>query len=144
MMSRDPVEQFEKFLRHHGRNVTETRRKILRAVLSRRGHFDATDIWESLRHERVSIATVYRTLELLEEAGLVRKVRLGKAHAHYENVLAREDHGHLVCRSCGRVIEFELGRIRASLERAAAREEFALEKVHVQGIGLCPECSRGA
>jgi Fur family ferric uptake transcriptional regulator len=141
-MSQGPLEQFEKFLRHRGRNVTETRRKILRAVLSHRGHFDATDIWESLRRERVSIATVYRTLDLLEEAGFVRKVRLGKAHAHYENVLAREDHGHLVCRSCGRVIEFELGRIRASLERAATKEEFALEKVHIQGIGLCPECAQ--
>ena len=140
-MSRDPLEQFEKYLRHHGRNVTETRRKILRAVLAQKGHFDATDVWESLRRERVSIATVYRTLELLEEAGFIRKVRLGKAHAHYEQVLAREDHGHFVCRNCGRVIEFDLGRIRSSLEGAAEKEGFHLEKVHVQGAGLCRECS---
>lgn len=143
-MPQDPLVQFEKYLRHHGRNVTETRRKILRAVLAQKGHFDATDIWESLRRERVSIATVYRTLELLEEAGFIRKVRLGKAHAHYENVLTREDHGHLVCRNCGRVIEFELGKIRPALERAADREGFILEKAYVQGAGLCRECSGAA
>ncbi len=140
-MPQDPLTQFEKYLRHHGRNVTETRRKILRAVLAHTGHFDATDIWESLRKERVSIATVYRTLELLEEAGLIRKVRLGKAHAHYENVLAREDHGHFVCHRCGRVIEFDLNQIRPALERAAEKEGFFLEKAHVQGAGLCRECS---
>lgn len=140
-MSQDALEQFVKYLRHHGKNVTETRRKILRAVLAQKGHFDATDIWESLRGDRVSIATIYRTLELLEEAGFIRKVRLGKAHAYYEKVLAREDHGHLVCRNCGQVIEFDLEQIRASLEQAAEKKGFHLEKVHVQGAGLCKECS---
>lgn len=141
-MSRDELARFERYLKNHGRNVTETRRKILRAVLAQRGHFDATDVWESLRRDRVSIATVYRTLELLEQAGLIRKVRLGKSHAHYERVLTREDHGHLICRNCGRVIEFELGRMGSALARMAEGEGFVLEKVQVQGTGLCRECSR--
>ncbi len=142
-MKEDVLERFEDYLRRHGRNVTETRRKILQAVLSQKDHFDATDIWESLRNERVSIATVYRTLDLLEEAGLIRKVRLGKAHAHYENILAREDHGHLICEACGKVIEFKLGRIASEVERVAREHGFELKRIQVQGFGLCSECRRG-
>lgn len=134
------MERFENYLRRHGKNVTETRRKILRAVLAQKDHFDATDIWESLRKERVSIATIYRTLDLLEEAGLIRKIRLGKAHAHYENILAREDHGHFICEACGKVIEFELVKIRTEVERVAGKHDFDLKRIQVQGFGLCPEC----
>ncbi len=140
-MAKDPVQRFQEFLRRTGRNVTQARLKVLRAVLSHHGHFDASDIWASLRREHVSMATVYRTLELLEEAGLVRKVRLGDARAHYEHTLAGGDHGHLVCRNCGKVIEFPVERLRAILEESAAKYGFRVEKVLVQAVGLCDKCS---
>lgn len=138
-----PEELFEEFLRRQGFNVTETRRKIVRKVFSLHGHFDATELWDALRDDKVSIATIYRTLDLLERAGFVRRVSFGEAHAHYEHVLGRDDHGHLVCRRCGRVIEFESKRIKTLLEEIADRNEFVLQEAIVQGFGLCRDCREG-
>lgn len=141
-MAQDAWKRFEEFLRKRGKNVTRSRRKVLQAVLSQPGHFDATEIWEKLRRERVSIATVYRTLELLEEAGLIRKVRLGEAHAHYEHTLAGGEHGHLVCRNCGKVVEFELPGVRERVAGIAEEAGFTLEGIQIQVLGLCPDCRR--
>ena len=142
-MAAKPEELFEEFLRRQGLNVTETRRKIVRKVFSLHGHFDAAELWDALRDDKVSIATIYRTLELLEQAGFVRRVSFGEAHAHYEHVLGRDDHGHLVCRRCGKVIEFESRRIKLLLQEIADRNEFELQETIVQGFGLCRDCRRG-
>jgi len=140
MMAIQPEELFVEFLRRRGFNITGTRRKIVRKVFSLHGHFDAAELWEALRDDKVSIATVYRTLDLLERAGFVRRVSFGEAHAHYEHVLGRNDHGHLVCRSCSKVIEFESRRIKTLLQEIADRNEFDLQEAIVQGFGLCRDC----
>ena len=139
-MATQPEVLFEEFLRRRGFNVTDTRRKIVKKVFSLHGHFDAAELWEALRDEKVSMATVYRTLDLLEQAGFVRRVSFGEAHAHYEHVLGRDDHGHLVCRRCGKVIEFSGARIRTLLHEVADRNEFELQEAIVQGFGLCRDC----
>ncbi|MBC7098633.1 transcriptional repressor [Candidatus Bipolaricaulota bacterium] len=140
MMASQPEELFVEFLRQRGFNITGTRRKIVRKVFSMHGHFDASELWEALRDEKVSIATVYRTLDLLERAGLVRRVSLGEAHAHYEHVLGRNDHGHLVCSRCGKVIEFDSMRIRTLMSQIADENGFELRAATIQGFGLCRAC----
>ncbi|MGC9529780.1 MAG: Fur family transcriptional regulator [Candidatus Bipolaricaulaceae bacterium] len=140
MTTKPPVELFEAYLRARGHNVTKTRRRIVQAVFSLHGHFDAAELWQALRDQKVSMATVYRTLDLLEQAGFVRRVSFGEAHAHYEHVLERDDHGHLVCRRCGEVVEFSGARIRDLLADVAARHDFQLQEGVVQGFGLCRRC----
>ncbi|MBP7726783.1 MAG: transcriptional repressor [Candidatus Bipolaricaulis sp.] len=134
------VNMFETFLRRRGLHVTRSRRAVVEAVFALPAHFEAADLWAALRGVVSSAATVYRTLELLEEAGLVRRVSFGEAHAHYEHVLGREDHGHLVCRRCGRVVEFSDPALKKVVTEAAARHEFTLAEVVVQGYGVCPAC----
>ncbi|MCS7239954.1 MAG: transcriptional repressor [Candidatus Bipolaricaulota bacterium] len=135
----DPVEVFVDFLKKEGLNVTRSRLAVLRALSGLPRHFEAIDLWAAL-HPRVSPATIYRTLGLLERAGLVRKVELGEAHVHYERAFGREDHGHLVCRVCGRVWEFPVGEARNAVEAAAANKGFNLMEIVVQGYGVCPSC----
>lgn len=135
----DPVEIFVGFLRREGLNVTRSRLAVLRAVSAQPRHFEAAELWTSLR-SRVSPATVYRTLELLERAGLVRKVSFGEAHAHYERAFGREDHGHLICQRCGRVWEFPVEEMRGAVEKAGQAHGFSLREIVVQGYGLCPRC----
>ncbi len=135
----DVQEAFVNFLRGAGLNVTRARLAVLRALAELPRHFEAAQVWMALRSQ-VSPATVYRTLELLERAGLVRKVELGEAHAHYERTFGREDHGHLVCRSCGRVWEFSGGSARRVVEEAAIQNGFALSEVVIQGYGVCADC----
>ncbi|MBC7221415.1 transcriptional repressor [Candidatus Bipolaricaulota bacterium] len=134
-------EAFVDFLRKSGLNVTRSRLAVLQALTGLPQHFEAAQVWMAL-HPRVSPATVYRTLELLERAGLVRKVELGEAHAHYERVFGQEDHGHLVCRVCGQVLEFPGKSARRVVEKAAAEEGFELNEVVIQGYGICADCRK--
>ncbi|MCX7750742.1 MAG: transcriptional repressor [Candidatus Bipolaricaulota bacterium] len=139
-MAGKPVELFEAYLRGRGLHVTGPRRAVVEAVFALPRHFEAADLWAAVRGTVSSAATVYRTLDLLEEAGLIRRVSFGEAHAHYEHVLGREDHGHLVCRRCGRVTEFSDPGLGDVVTQAASRHGFELAEVVVQGYGLCPAC----
>lgn len=141
-MSERPVDLFEAFLRRRGLHVTQPRRAVVEAVFALPAHFEAADLWAALRGTVSSAATVYRTLELLEEAGLVRRVSFGEAHAHYEHVLGREDHGHLVCQGCGRVVEFSGPGLNKVVTQAAERHGFSLVEAVVQGYGVCPTCRK--
>ncbi|MBC7220382.1 transcriptional repressor [Candidatus Bipolaricaulota bacterium] len=135
-----PVELFEAFLRRRGLHITQPRRAVVETVFALPTHFEAAELWAALRGSVSSAATVYRTLELLEQAGLVRRVSFGEAHAHYEHTLGREDHGHLVCRDCGKVIEFSDPGLTQVVARAAARHGFNLSEAVIQGYGLCRAC----
>lgn len=93
-----------------GMRRTGQRETIIAAAFSSDEHFTADELWaRSLALDpRTSRATVYRTIAMLVEAGLLREIELGGDQAHYDpNFLARPNHNHLVCVDCGRVIEFE-------------------------------------
>jgi len=136
------VSGFEDFLRRRGFRVTRTRLRIAERALQYPGHFRAVDLWGALRGHRISITTIYRTLDLLEQAGLVgRCVLAGTSGAVYESYLGRgRHHGHLVCRRCGRVVEFKSRDTEMELERVAGSHGFRLEEAAIQGVGLCRVC----
>ncbi|MGC9019501.1 MAG: Fur family transcriptional regulator [Candidatus Bipolaricaulaceae bacterium] len=142
----EALARFQEFLRREGHRVTRARLLIAEAALRRQGHFTVLDLWDSPRGRGASVATVYRTLELLAEAGLVRRCSLaGTAGAVYETLLGRiQPHGHLVCRRCGRVAEFGYAELEGKLRAIAAARGFTLEEVVIQGVGLCPACQREA
>ncbi len=141
----ESLASFEDFLRKKGFKITKTRLRIAERALSASGHFSAVELWSSLGDRGASIATVYRTLELLEEAGLVRRCNLaGSSGAVYESYVGkRRHHGHLVCRSCGRVIEFVSRDLEAKMEEITTSHDFCLEEVMIQGVGLCRKCREG-
>lgn len=135
----EALQIFVDFLRREGFNVTRSRLAIFRALTDLPRHFEASELLATVR-PRVSPATVYRTLGLLEKAGLVRKVEFGEAHAHYERSFGREDHGHLVCRICGMVWEFPMGAAQNVVEKAAKERNFGLKEIVLQGYGVCAAC----
>ena len=109
--------RFEAYLRSKKLKLTGERMEILAAVFQKNAHFDAEELHGELKHHGrdISRATVYRTLDLLVQCGLVRKSSLGSSHANYEAAHEDEHHDHLICLNCNRVIEF----YRPDLERAA-------------------------
>ena len=141
----EAVSGFEDFLRRRGLKVTRTRLWIAERALQRPGHFSAVDLWRALCDHRISMTTIYRTLGLLEQAGLVRRcVLAGTSGAVYESYLGKSrHHGHLVCRNCGRVIEFASTGFEDELRGIAGSHGFRLEEIVIQGIGLCRECRAG-
>lgn len=130
-------------LRAEGKRVTPQRTLLLRIIQQNSGHLDADEIYRQARenYPRISLSTVYRTVSLLRELGLVEELHFDEEHHHYEMVTDTVHH-HLVCTGCGQIVEFEspvLDELWAGLER---EHGFALERVHIDALGRCQECQR--
>lgn len=132
---------FKRYLQSKGKSATKSREKIVSAVLSVDGHFSAAELWRRL--QGVSLATIYRTLELLEEAGFVRRISLGSDLSYFEPLLGRRPHWHLVCTGCQQLIEFSDAMIEERLTEAVDHYGFQPRSVQVQVFGLCQKCQNG-
>jgi Fur family ferric uptake transcriptional regulator len=132
-------------LLERGHKLTPQRWAIISIFLMNKGrHLSADDVYGLLRetYPNNGIATVYRTLELLEEIGVLRKQDFGDGRARYEMADEDMDHHHLVCTRCGKIIEFE-DELMDQVERAVGlKMGFAVETRVVKFFGLCAECRR--
>jgi Fur family transcriptional regulator, ferric uptake regulator len=122
------LDVFETFLRRKGLKMTEQRRTMVASVLAIPGHFTAVDAHERMRTagERVSLATVYRALGLLEEAGVLEGHDFEDGQRRYERALTREHHDHLICLDCRAVVEFQNSAIEALQDQVLEQHGFAM------------------
>ena len=136
------LEKFRVYLRKKHLKVTKEREIILQEVLKREGHFDADELAADLCKNdlKVSRATVYRTLDILHEIGAVEKATLGHKHQHYENMVGRHHHDHLVCVDCDKVIEFVNEEIERLQEEVCKTHDFQLKRHTLQLFGVCADC----
>jgi len=125
--------------------LTRERISLLRSVCKIEGHFDADQVVSQLDSDAVAVsqATVYRTLPLLEQAGIIRRVGLDRPNEKtvYEHVWGRQHHDHLLCSACGAVVEFTDPAIEVLQEAVARRHGFTLHTHHLDLVGLCSKCS---
>ena len=138
------VQRFQDFLQGQGQKLTAERTALVREIFSTHYHFEADELLFKMKEKNVKIsrATVYRTLELLVKSGLVRRVHLGEDHYHYEHVSGNSHHDHLVCTTCGGVIEFhdeELERLQMAI---CAKKKFTPTFHNLQILGVCDSCRR--
>ena len=142
MDNTETLEKFRTYLREHQLKVTKEREIILNEVLLRNDHFDADELAADLRTKglKVSRATVYRTLDILHEIGAVETATLGHKHQHYENMVGRHHHDHLVCTECNKVVEFMHKDIERLQEEVAEQNGFVLTKHTLQLFGVCSDC----
>lgn len=135
-------EVFLAFLKARGDRITQTRRIVLEHALGRRDHFKADDLAGDLAEgtDRVSRGTVYRTLALLVQAGIVREIRDTDTHAHFEPVFDREHHEHMICDQCGKFIEFVYQGLAGHIERACTKQKFSQRVHRVVVFGVCRDC----
>jgi Fur family ferric uptake transcriptional regulator len=133
------------YLKTHKLKTTKTRRLIFQEILSSSDvHPNAYEIHNTLtaKGEKVSLASVYRTLALLVKTGLVSQIDLGEDHSHYEPEGAKSGHGHLICRSCGAVREFSDSKIPRLIGKLGRHAGFAFDKVSIQVFGYCAACRK--
>lgn len=130
-----------------GIRLTRQRRTLLRVIEESEGHLHASDLLNLAREkdERIDRATVYRTLSLLKEEGLVEELDLlhldGSEH-HYE-LREQTAHVHIGCKKCGRIMELKSELVK-ELEADIRRETgCSVESVRVEVAVLCPECQQG-
>lgn len=123
-------------LHARGLRVTPQRERVLEAVRSL-GHATPEEIFDAV--PEVDLATVYRTLEVLEEIGMVRHTHLGHGAPAYRP--AEDDHVHVVCHDCGSVIDAPAALADDIEHRLRSERGFVLDRAHFTVFGRCQQCS---
>ncbi len=132
-------------LRPAGSKRSGKRDFIVNVFLRQEGHLTADDLFDLIRREdqRISRATVYRTLQWMADAGIARKVDFGEGRFRFEHSYRHPRHFHLICKSCNRSFEFLSSDIEALLDEVASARNFAVRQSVLQIHGTCEECRTG-
>jgi len=143
---KEAIDSFQTFLRLRSLRATDVREAIVRAALACRGHFHVEELATDVRAGgfEVSVATVYRALPLLIEAGIIQPTEVSGEKRSYEAVFGREHHDHLICRQCRRVVEFQFEAFEMLQREVAAKYDFELVGHLHELIGICAECRRSS
>jgi len=132
----------EQALRESGFRWTNQRALIVREALATHDHFTAEELLDLCRERdpKVSRATVYRTLSVLEDAGFVEGLETGDGGRRFEHILGHEHHDHMVCLSCERILEFRDDELERRQELAAKRVGFRIQRHSLRLYGMCKQC----
>ena len=133
------------YLDAQGLRVTKARRNVFNEVFGRHDHFSADELANELARgpERVSRSTVYNTLSLLVEAGLVAEICNRQGHIRYEHTFGHPAHEHMICEECGVVFEFSDTTLADAIEEDCQRTGFVRYGHRVTVFGVCREFAEG-
>jgi Fe2+ or Zn2+ uptake regulation protein len=128
-------------LQARGGRLTRQRRLILEIMQESSGHLDAETVFleAKKRDTRISFATVYRSLALLKEAGLIEEHRFGEDHGHFEACQAKP-HFHFTCLGCGQVIELDAPQIVERIQALSECEGLQMTTFSLEMKGYCLAC----
>jgi Fur family ferric uptake transcriptional regulator len=126
---------------HSSRKWSRPRERILNAFLSQ-NHITVHELYGllTIKGQRVSLSTIYRTMGMLCKMGIARRRRFGE-EAQYDNLSSKGDHDHLICTDCGAILEFHDIAIDNLRHQIAAAHGFSLTAQNFELYGLCPKCS---
>ena len=126
-------------LRASGHRLTPQREVVLAAV-ERLGHATPQEVFDHVVDHGINLSTVYRTLELLDELGLIRHAHLSDRVPTYHSITDHE-HFHLVCRGCQRVQSVAGTQLADFARQVAIDQGFAVDTGHLTVFGICRDCS---
>ena len=139
----DVLENFKKLLKSNNLKYTMQRELILKIIYDNDGHFTPEDIYNLIKENhpsvKLGIATVYRTLTLLEDANIVSSISFGTQGKKYEFGLT-DHHDHLVCLECGKIEEFFDETIEKQQEEIAKKFNFKMSNHIMKIVGTCSAC----
>ncbi len=137
--------KFAAFLRRKNLRVTAQRRAIIDSAFETEEHFTAEQLleWSRRRDKSVSRATVYRTLPLLTQSGLVREMDFGRDHKYYDpNYADHPDHSHIICQECNSIVEFDSAQLKRLEGEMCRKLGFSVKAHRLQIIGSCDQFRR--
>ena len=142
MVNQKLLSKFRDILRRENLKYTPQRVVVLEEVLRDQGHRECEDIYLSLRQKgsHVSRATVYRTMDILVKNGYARKMEIGDGRARYESKIGSHHHDHLICTSCGKIIEFVNDDLERLQEKISTKFHFRLDSHVMTLFGACGDC----
>ncbi len=126
-----------------GYRLTPQRLMIVEAVEGAQSHISAEEIYSQVRarYPHMNISTVYRTLELLKELGLVTETDLGDGRVRYHSI-KNGHHHHLVCQKCGEVLDIEEELLSPLWSEIRRKHHFQVKMKHLAFFGLCAKCQK--
>jgi len=138
------IELFKKYIKKSGLRNTPEREIIVKEVFSTHDHFDVDALYLRLRGKGYSVskASIYRTIPLLIESGLIKEVFFEDGHMYYEHIYGHEHHCHTRCLSCKKVIEFREDHVLDIQERFSRSHEFEVTGHRLELFGYCKDCKR--
>lgn len=141
MKNKKAAEIFRKFLKSENNRITPERFEVMDAALEYDGHFAADDLYILMKNRKstVSRATVYKTLELLVQCDLLSKRHFGDNMTRYESSYKRQNHDHLICMDCGRIVEFTNSKISNIPDDIAANLGFDVESYSFNVFARCKD-----
>ncbi|MBI3999758.1 MAG: transcriptional repressor [Candidatus Omnitrophica bacterium] len=139
---KDKLADFGALLEKKGLKLTYERKRICEEVRRLKEHFDADGLYERFKkqRERIARATVYRTLPLLLECGVLQKSAGSSKRDFFERTSSKGHHDHMVCIHCGKIIEFRSDSIEKAQARACEGFEFKLVFHDHRLFGYCKNC----
>ncbi|MCK9281485.1 MAG: transcriptional repressor [Melioribacteraceae bacterium] len=139
MNSQKAIEEFNKFLKQGKYRITPERFEVLESALNFDEHFGADELYIKMKSEksRISRATVYNTLELLTQCGLLCKRNFGEKKTRYESNYDRKNHDHLICSKCGTITEFSNPKIQKIVSEISSEKGFAITGYSLNIYGNC-------
>ena len=137
-------ETLSKYLAQHDLRPTRERFLLLEEIMKTGGHFDADQLFASLNAKglKASRATVYNTLDLLVDCGLISKYTFGENHSRYEKAFGRPRHDHLICLECGDIIEFVSEKLDRIQKEVCEEKKFRISNSTLQIFGICSKCQK--
>jgi len=136
------MQTLKETLQKEGLRYTQQRQEIWNELRSSNEHRDADGIFITLQKQglRISRATVYRTIEVLVKNNLIDKLDIGDGRSRFEYNDKYAHHDHLICNSCGKIIEFHSDDIENYQRQIAKNNKFKLVDHNHQLYGICEDC----
>ena len=138
----DPFEVFNGHLKSRGIRGSKRREEVLKVFLDASSHLSMAELFLVVRRRcpGMGLATVYRTMRLICEAGLADEIDFGDGTKRFERKDNQPHHDHLICESCGGCIELDDKEIELLQSRLAVDRGFTLTRHKMYLFGICPEC----
>ena len=140
------LEQFKKILKESGLKYTRQREGVLKILYHSDIHYTPEALYLEVKKREpdlnIGIATVYRTLNLLEESEMVTSISFGAAGKKFE-LANKPHHDHLICKNCGKIVEFENSIVERQQALIAKEHKFKLTGHLMQLYGICDACNQG-
>lgn len=139
------LEKFKQLLRTNTLKFTKQREAVLKVLYNNEEHFTPEGLYNKVKESHpelnVGIATVYRTLNLLEESDLATSISFGAQGKKYE-IATKPHHDHMICRRCNIIIEFKDDTIERKQKTVAKKHDFKLTGHLMQLYGICSNCRK--
>jgi len=141
---KNKLKKFKKFIKDSDHLFSRERHEIAACVFALDTHFSADELYLKLKQKgsNVSRATVYRTLELLVHAKLLSKLQMKEGQHLYENYDGIKHHDHMICLSCGKIIEFSSKEIESIQKQICKKYNFKMKSHMLRICGLCEVCQK--